>query len=465
MERTPNTPETAAVDDAHSRSDPIDLVVVGGGLAGLCAAATAATDGLRVLLLEQRGLGGRAATTTVDPGVVFNAGPRAFYTGGPGEAALLALGITVRGGQPDSAHSYGVLDGAVHRLPAGPLTLLRTPLLSARSKLAVGRLLATLGRIDPSTSASLSIGQWMRNAGLRDDAIALMGTVLRTATYSADTETFSADAAIRQVQLALGPGVRYPDGGFAQIIAALRDVASRAGVEVVDHESVRTVAPAAGGAAEGPGAGSDPTAPWRVQTATRSIAARSVLVATGGPDAVERLLPGPLDRSGIGEPVTGACLELAVRREPDQPLLLGIDSPVYLSRHTPAAADLAPDGITVVHVMRYGARSSDEDRRDLWAHAGLAGLRPSDVVAERFLHRMVVTGGLPLAESGGLPGRPPVQVDGADGLFIAGDWVGDEGMLADAALASGHRAARLAIERRGRLVTERRARPERAGAR
>ena len=459
MERTPNTPETAAVDDAHSRSDPIDLVVVGGGLAGLCAAATAATDGLRVLLLEQRGLGGRAATTTVDPGVVFNAGPRAFYTGGPGEAALAALGITVRGGQPDSAHSYGVLDGAVHRLPAGPLTLLRTPLLSARSKLAVGRLLATLDRIDPSTSASLSIGQWMRNAGLRDDALALMGTVLRTATYSADTETFSADAAIRQVQLALGPGVRYPDGGFTQIVDALRDVASGAGVEVVDHESVRAIAPSAGTA------GADPSAPWTVQTATRSITARSVLVATGGPDAVERLLPGPLDRSGIGEPVTGACLELAVRRPPDQPLLLGIDSPLYLSRHTPAAADLAPDGITVVHVMRYGARSSDEDRRDLWAHAERAGLRHGDVVAERFLHRMVVTGGLPLAATGGLPGRPSVQVGGAEGLFIAGDWVGDEGLLADAALASGRRAARLAIERRTELVGERATPPVRAGAR
>ena len=459
MERTPNPPETPAVDDAHSRSGTIDLVVVGGGLAGLCAAATAATDGLRVLLLEQRGLGGRAATTTVDPGVVFNAGPRAFYTGGPGDAALAALGITVHGGQPDSAQSYGVLDGTVHRLPAGPLTLLRTPLLSARSKLAVGRLLATLHRIDPTRLASLSIGRWMRDAGLRDDAVALMATVLRTATYSADTETLSADAAIRQVQVALGPGVRYPDGGFAQILDALREVANRAGAAVVDHESVRSITPSAGGE------GADPTAPWTVRTATRSIAARSVLVATGGPDAVERLLPTRLDRSGLGEPVTGACLELAVRRPPVQPTLLGIDTPLYLSRHTPAAAGLAPEGITVVHVMRYGARSSDEDRRDLWAHAELAGLRPSDVVAERFLHRMVVTGGIPIAQGGGLPGRPPVQVDGADGLFIAGDWVGDEGMLADAALASGRRAARLASERRARLVEERPAPPVRAGAR
>ena len=438
--------------------DLFDVVVVGGGLAGLCAAATAARGGLRVVVLEQRDPGGRAAVTTVDPGVVFNAGPRAFYSGGPGEAALAALDISVRGGTPDSTHSYGVLDGTIHRLPAGPLTLLRTPLLSARSKVDVGRMLATLDRIDPSKSSSVSIGRWMTDAGLRDDAVALIRTVVRTATYTADVETFSADAALRQLQLALGSGVKYLDGGFAQIVDALRHAAVAAGAEVLDHEAVRSIDPAAPRTA-------DPTVPWTVRTSTRTFAARSVVVAAGGPDAVERLLPVPLDRSGIGAPATAACLELAVRRPPDHPLLLAIDAPLYLSRHTPAAAGLAPDGLTVVHVMRYGARTSDEDRRDLWAHAALAGLHQRDVVAERFLHRMVVTGGLPLASAGGLPGRPPVQVRGADSLYVAGDWVGPEGMLADAALASGQRAAQLAIERLSGPTSERAAPLARAGAR
>ncbi len=467
MERSPNPLEVPAADDGQE-DVTVDLVVVGGGLAGLCAAATAARGGLRVVVLEQRDLGGRAAVTTVDPGVVFNAGPRAFYNGGPGEAALAALDISVRGGTPDSAYSYGVLDGALHRLPAGPLTLLRTRLLSARSKFDVGRMLATLDRIDPSKCSSVSIDGWMREAGLRDDAVALMRTVLRTATYSAEVETFSADAALRQLQLALGPGVRYVDGGFAQIVAALRDAAVAAGAAVVDHEAVRSIELAGRHPVALDPVGFEPAGPtirWTVHTSTQAIAARSVLVATGGPDAVERLLPVPLDRSGIGAPVTAACLELAVRRPPDLPLLLAIDEPLYLSRHTPAAAGLAPDGITVVHVMRYGARTSDEDRRDLWAHAALAGLHPRDVVAERFLHRMVVTGGLPLAATGGLTGRPPVEVRGAEALYIAGDWVGHEGLLADAALASGRRAAQLAIDRLARLAAEPAAPQARAGAR
>ena len=38
-------------------------------------------------------------------------------------------------------------------------------------------------------------------------------------------------------------------------------------------------------------------------------------------------------------------------------------------------------------------------------------------------------------------GRPGVEVPGVRGLCLAGDWIGSEGMLADAALASAKRAA------------------------
>jgi phytoene dehydrogenase-like protein len=47
-------------------------------------------------------------------------------------------------------------------------------------------------------------------------------------------------------------------------------------------------------------------------------------------------------------------------------------------------------------------------------------------------------------------------VPGADGLYVVGDWVGPDGMLADASLASAKRAAALIAQRPGR--------PERAAA-
>jgi hypothetical protein len=173
------------------------------------------------------------------------------------------------------------------------------------------------------------------------------------------------------------------------------------------------------------------------------VAARSVVLATGTPAAADTLSPVDLAVEGLGALATAACLELAVRGGASTPFLLGIDRPLYLSRHAPPAR-LAPEGVAVVHVVRYGVTEMDADRAELWAHASAAGISPDDVVAERFLRRMVVCGAIPVAERGGLSGRPAVSVSGAPGLFLAGDWVGDEGMLADAAVSSGVRAGRLA---------------------
>ena len=65
---------------------------------------------------------------------------------------------------------------------------------------------------------------------------------------------------------------------------------------------------------------------------------------------------------------------------------------------------------------------------------------------------MVVTGAIPTAANGGLAGRPAAEVPGLPGAFVAGDWVGPVGMLADAALASGVHAGRLAAARSARIA-------------
>jgi hypothetical protein len=57
---------------------------------------------------------------------------------------------------------------------------------------------------------------------------------------------------------------------------------------------------------------------------------------------------------------------------------------------------------------------------------------------------MVVAHATPVPGSG-LRGRPAIDATGAAGLFLAGDWVGSEGMLSDATLASAEAAARAAI--------------------
>jgi hypothetical protein len=54
-----------------------------------------------------------------------------------------------------------------------------------------------------------------------------------------------------------------------------------------------------------------------------------------------------------------------------------------------------------------------------------------------------VMNALPLASLDGTRGRPGPRVVDVPGLLVVGDWVGDEGLLVDASLASARRAAEL----------------------
>jgi hypothetical protein len=131
---------------------------------------------------------------------------------------------------------------------------------------------------------------------------------------------------------------------------------------------------------------------------------------------------------------------------PDMTVLLGMDRPLYLIRHCPPAA-LAPPGGSVVHGLRYlrpdEDPSPDAARGELVEHARVAGIEPEAAAYVRYLHRMTVVGAVPVPGVG-LAGRVDVGNTDHDGVLVAGDWVGPRGHLADAALASGEDAGRLA---------------------
>jgi hypothetical protein len=155
--------------------------------------------------------------------------------------------------------------------------------------------------------------------------------------------------------------------------------------------------------------------------------------------------------------VRAACLDLALRRlpRPDTTFALGVDRPLYFSVHS-ASARLAPEGGALVHAAMYlpdGPPAAPEEvEREL--EVFVRDLQPgfeSEVVVRRFLPELVVAGALVTAEEGGFRGRPDVAVAEAPGVFVAGDWVGPEGLLADASLASARRAAdAIAAALRGR---------------
>ena len=146
-----------------------------------------------------------------------------------------------------------------------------------------------------------------------------------------------------------------------------------------------------------------------------------------------------------------ACLDLALDALPvkHSTFALGVDAPLYFSVHS-AVASLTPGRGALVHVAKYIEPGSTPDAtRDLAELERFTDLlQPSwrdHVVHRRFLPHMTVTHALVTARGGGLAGRPGPAVDGAPGFYVAGDWVGETGMLADASFASARRAAELCL--------------------
>jgi len=112
-----------------------DVVVVGGGLAGLTAATLAARQGRRVQLFEKAGEVGGRATTQLKDGFAFNIGPHALYRGSAGMRILRDLGIVPQGSPPAPSGGHAVRAGVKHAFPAGFLSLLSTGLLGLAGKL------------------------------------------------------------------------------------------------------------------------------------------------------------------------------------------------------------------------------------------------------------------------------------------------------------------------------------------
>lgn len=409
-----------------------DVIVVGGGLAGLAAGATVAQSGASVVVLEAHQPGGRAQTSDRD-GFVFNRGVHALFTGGEGKAVLDRLGVRLTGAAPPLDQYRLLADGVQHVLPLDPNGLADTTYLDTADKAQLADLFGLLPTLDTRGLAGQSVGGWLAELDLRPKVDVLLRALFRLSTYAADLDELGADAGVAQQQIAARTGVMYLDDGWAQLVNALRSL-----VEVRSGVVVGITADTLGAA---------------VQTADSTLRAGSVVLATGTPQAARSLLPGEPGWGDLGDPVTAACLDVGVRRVPSPGYVVSVDEPLYGTVQSPPARQ-APPGGAVVGIIRYGARNARLDRPSLDTHLTQVGVTDDDIVTDRFLARMIVSSTMPRAVTGGFQGRPLMTASGLPRVLLAGDWIGPTGLLSDAALASGH-AAGLAALRAPQLFPER----------
>lgn len=442
-----------------------NVVIVGGGLAGLAASIYLARGGRTVTVFEKRQYLGGRAITHLRHGFRFNLGAHAVYRAGAAARVYRELGIPVPGRSPKSK-GIALRGGEQYRLPASLLSMFATGLLSFRGKREFAMAILRARRFDPARLAEKTVGEWLdahfTDAGARE----AMAAVIRLGTYCAH-ETQSAARALAQLRLALRGGVLYVDEGWQRIVDSLRNTAVTSGVNFIsgsrvmgvvrDHHGVRAIEL---GGLELDSDRMDTLSvalpdqkPEDVEGAL--IPAETVLLAVDPETAAE--LAGYADFAKpwmASRPVTAACLDVGLRSlpKPKNTFALGIDQPLYYSVHS-AVAQLAPKGAALIHLIKYrreqtatdevidgsarrGAAQQDEQELE----ALLDGMQPGwrDVlVHRRFLPAMTVSNALPLAELPRPSPATPVQ-----GLYIAGDWVGDEGILSDASLASARAAAK-----------------------
>jgi phytoene dehydrogenase-like protein len=206
----------------------------------------------------------------------------------------------------------------MHALPGGLVSLLTTGLLRLPEKLELGRLLASLPRLDTATLDGVTLAGFLsrslRHPGTRE----VVAAVVRLTGYANAPSEISAGAALAQLRLGLSPGVLYLDGGWQSLVDALARSARDAGAELHSDARVERIEHAGSVRA------------LRLADGER-IACDAVILALG-PDEASALVDegrNPfLDAAARAcLPVRAACLDLGLEHLPSarRSFALGID--------------------------------------------------------------------------------------------------------------------------------------------
>ncbi|MEW2551178.1 phytoene desaturase family protein [Streptomyces zhihengii] len=374
------------------------ITVVGGGLAGLTAAVTAAESGARVTLYEaHHTLGGRARTA--EGPYRTNEGPHALYSGGPLWTWLRQRGLLgpMASVPPlDGARFRFRRDGALRRVPPlGMLRIARRPVAEA-----------------PVDADFLSWATGVAGPAAARAAAHYSGVALFHHDPGALSARFVQERLRRAT--ALPPEAHYPRGGWGTLVDRMAARAWDLGV--------------------------------RIETTSRVDALPEdhgpVVVATSL-DAARVLLGDESLRWTSGRTT---LVDLALRPRRGDPFVISdLDAPGWVERFTAQDPSLAPAGRSLLQCQL--PIGPDAAKADGVAHAetlldlGFPGWRERT----EWRRASLATGRTGAVDLPGTTWRDRPAINRGGGVYLAGDQVAAPGLLSEVAFNSGLEAVSLAL--------------------
>ncbi|MEW1631973.1 NAD(P)-binding protein [Streptomyces sp. NPDC089173] len=385
---------------------PVRIHVIGGGIAGLTAAITAAESGARVTLYEShRMLGGRARTA--DGPYRTNEGPHALYHRGPLRTWLARRDLL------GPVASVPLLEGFRFRFR-------RAGALRALPPAALLR----LSRRNPRTAPVDATFQEWATGQVGDEGARAAAHFVAAALFHHDPGALSARFVQERFSrlTSLPPEARYPVGGWGRLIERMAGHARGLGV------AVETGA--------------------RVDARTLGELARTgpVTVATSL-DAARVLLD---DASLTWESGRAVLVDLAVRTRRGDPFIVSdLDAPGWLERFTAQDPGLAPAGEQLLQgqfpIGPGVAKAEGIARAEQLLDLGFPGRRERTTWHSEAL----ADGRTGAVDRPGTTWRDRPAIVRGDGIFLAGDQVAAPGLLSEVSFTSGLEAALLAVKDAG----------------
>jgi hydroxysqualene dehydroxylase len=439
-----------------------DVVVVGGGLAGIAAALRAADAGARVTLVERRGKLGGLTWSFKRKGRWFDNGQHVFLRccsayrdllerlGATGLTTLqprLRVPVLAPGAKP-AVISRNTLPAPLHLAGA----LARYGHLSLAERVRLGRPTLALKRLDLADPAldDVAFGAWLAARGQSEQAIESLWNLIALPTLNVSADEASLALAATVFRTGLLDRADAGDIGWSRVPlgelhgeSAARAL-SAAGVEVLLASSVDDL--------DASGSG-----PRRLAVAGRVVEAEAVIVTTA-PEVASGLLGGrigPVERLGAS-PIVNVHLVLD-RRVTDLEMFACVRSPVqFVFDRTDSAHFGDPEGPGDEQCLSISLSGADAEigRRPEELIAGyLAAL--GDVLGEVRGARLLdgVVSRERAATFRATPGSAalrPVETTSLERVFVAGAWcrTGWSATM-EGAVQSGNAAAAAALAQLG----------------